>query len=109
MTGHAFIIMMFMRIMSCADLVWVAVARLTREFPERTGFSHDEVRRKASELEPEHGFEDVTIRTHIAIHCVANKKPDPLKHRKLYLNPDGTYRLFWSRDPFQPQRKTGKT
>ncbi len=94
---------------SAADLVWIAAASLTREFPDRTGFTPDEIRRRAHELEPEAGFPDATIRTHIGSHCVSNKKPDPGKHRKLYANPDGTYRLYWPRDSFHPERKNGKT
>jgi hypothetical protein len=97
-----------MRIMSAADLVWVATATLARESPERGGFSHDEIRRKVYELEPGHGFEDSTIRTHITTHCVADKKPDPGKHRKLHLNPDSSYRLYRPGDPYHPGRKDGK-
>jgi len=97
-----------MKAISAADLVWIAAASLTREFPERTGFSPDEIRRRVYDLEPDAGFPDATIRTHIGRHCVANKKPDPGKHRKLYANPDRTYRLYWSRDPFHPERKNGK-
>jgi len=98
-----------MKAISAADLVWIAAASLTREFPERTGFSPDEIRRRVHDLEPDAGFPDSTIRTHIGRHCVANKKPDPGKHRKLYANPDGSYRLYWSRDPFHSERKNGKT
>ena len=96
------------RRISAADLVWMATASLAREQPDRTGFSHDEIRRKANELEPDHGFPDPTIRTHIASHCVANKKPDPGKHRKLFQNLDGTYRLYRPGDAFDPARKDGK-
>ncbi|HUJ50543.1 MAG TPA: hypothetical protein VLW25_10100 [Bryobacteraceae bacterium] len=98
-----------MNAISAADLVWIAAASLTREFPERPGFSPDEIRRRVHDLEPDAGFPDATIRTHIGRHCVANKKPDPGKHRKLYANPDGSYRLYWSRDPFDPERKSGKS
>ena len=101
--------MRIMKIMSAADLVWVAMASLTKESPERTGFSHDDVRSRVYELEPHHGFEDTTVRTHVTNHCVANKKPDPGKHRKLYLNPDGSYRLYWPSDPCDPRRRDGKT
>ena len=98
-----------MRRITAADLVWVATASLTREFPERTGFSPDQIRRRVYELEPDAaGFPDNTIRTHISRHCVANKKPDPGKHRKLYANPDGTYRLYRAGDASHPERKNGK-
>ena len=45
-----------MRIISAADLVWIASASLERENPERKGFSHDEIRQRLYSLEPEHGF-----------------------------------------------------
>jgi|SRR5215472_1965018 len=97
-----------MKSITAADLVWIAVASLTREFPDRSGFSPDEIRRRAYELEPDIDFSGSTIPTHIGSQCVATKKPDPLKHRKLHPNPDGTYRLHWSRDPYHPGRKNGK-
>jgi len=98
-----------MKSIAAADLVWIATASLQREKPARTGFSHDEIRQRVYALEPAQGFPDVTIRTHITTHCVANKKPDPGKHRKLYLNADGTYRLYRPGDPTDPGRKDGKT
>jgi hypothetical protein len=102
------IIMIIMKQISCADLVWVATALLTRDEPERTGFSHDEIRQKVYAIEPDHGFTDSAVRTHISSHCVANKKPDPGKHCKLYLNPDGTYRLYRPRDQPHADRRNGK-
>ena len=97
-----------MKVMTAADLVWIATASLEREKPARKGFSHDEIRQRVYAIEPEHGFPDATVRTHITTHCVANKKPDPGKHRKLYLNPDGTYRLYRLGDLFDPARREGK-
>lgn len=93
---------------SAADLVWIATASLEREKPARKGFSHDEIRQRVYAIEPEHGFPDATVRTHITTHCVANKKPDPGKHRKLYVNLDGTYRLYRPGDLCDPARKEGK-
>jgi hypothetical protein len=94
--------------MRVADLIWLAAASLSREFPARAGFTHEEIRRRAYELEPDSGFTDSAIRTHIGTHCVANKKPDPGNHRKLYANADGTYRLYWSKDLYHPARRKGK-
>jgi hypothetical protein len=70
-----------MKTMSAADLVWVATASLTKENPERTGFSRDEIRRRACELEPDYGFD------------------------RLYLNAEGSYRLYRLGDPGHPGRK----
>ncbi|HLJ48396.1 MAG TPA: hypothetical protein VKU01_20415 [Bryobacteraceae bacterium] len=100
--------MIIMIIMNCADLIWVATALLTQRDPGRTGFPHEEIRRKVYEIEPEHGFTDSAVRSHITSHCVANKKPDPGKHRKLFRNSDGTYRLYKSGDQSHPGRHTGK-
>jgi hypothetical protein len=100
--------MMIMKMIAAADLVWLATASLEREKPARKGFSHDEIRQRVYAIEPEHGFPDATVRTHITTHCVANKKPDPGKHRKLYMNPDGTYRLYRPGDPCDPGRREGK-
>ena len=94
--------------LSAADLVWLATAILTRMHPDRSGFSHEEILGKVEEIEPDHGFKAATIPTHITSHCVANKKPDPGKHRKLFMNADGTYRLYRPRDPYHPGRKDGK-
>lgn len=101
--------MIIMRMLTAADLIWMATASLEREKPARKGFSHDEIRQRVYSLEPDHGFPDATIRTHITTHCVANKRPDPGKHRKLYINPDGTYRLYRPGDPCDPGRTEGKT
>lgn len=98
-----------MKPISCADLIWVATALLSRDHPERTGFSHDEIRQRVYEIEPEHGFSDSAIRTHISSHCVADKKPDPGKHRKLHRNADGAYRLYRPGDTYHPDRSNGKT
>jgi hypothetical protein len=102
-------IMIIMKMITAADLVWIATASLERENPARKGFSHDEIRQRVYAIEPEHGFPDATVRTHITTHCVANKKPDPGKHRKLYMNPDGTYRLYRLGDSYDSGRKEGKT
>ena len=84
------------------------MASLTREQPDQSGFSHDEILKTVHELMPNHGFKLSTIRTHITSHCVANKKPDPGKHRKLFLNADGTYRLYRPGDEYHAGRKDGK-
>ena len=108
LVSFIFFIIIIMKYISAADLVWLATAALTRAHPDRSGFSHDEILGRVEELEPDHGFKAATIPTHITSHCVANKKPDPGKHRKLFLNADGTYRLYRPRDPYHPGRKDGK-
>jgi hypothetical protein len=99
--------MIIMRQISAANLVFLAAASLTREHPDRRDLTHEEIRRRAYELEPEPGQSDHTIRAHISSHCVANKKSDPGKHRKLFINDNGTYRLYRQGDPCDPGRKNG--
>jgi hypothetical protein len=62
--------------MTVADLIWLAMASLTRDNPDRAGFSVDEIRRRMSELEPTHGFTEA-----------------PLKDLEICLNADGSYRI----------------
>jgi hypothetical protein len=102
------IIILIMKAIACADLVWVATALLSREQPQRAGFTHEEIHRKVHEIEPQHGFTDSAVRSHISSHCVANRNPDPGKHRKLYRNEDGTYRLFRPGDKYNSERRDGK-
>lgn len=98
-----------MKQMICADLVWVATALLSRDDPKRSGFRPGEIRRKVDAIEPDHGKRDSTVRTHIYKHCVVNKPPYPGTHRKLFVNPDGTYRLYRPGDSYDEDRRNGQT
>lgn len=102
------IIMIIMKHILIADLVWVATASLSQEQPEQSGFSPGEIRERVYEIEPDHGFTDSGVRTHICRHCIANKKPNPGNYRMLYYNRDETYRLYRSGDDFHPDRINGK-
>ena len=100
--------MNIMKHMSAADLVWVATALLHREHPKSTGFVPRDIARKVLATEPQHSLDPKTISQHISKHCVANKKPDPSRHRILFQNEDGSYRLYRSGDPFSEGRENGK-
>ena len=39
---------------------------------------------------------------------VANKSSDPGTHRKLFVNPDGTYRLYRPGDSYHKDRRNGQ-
>lgn len=95
--------------MKAADLVWLATARLQVERTERSGFTPEEILKKVLEMEPDNGFSQNTLRTHISRHCVANLPPAGPPHRMLTRNPGGTYRLYRSTDEFHPARAHGKT
>ena len=91
-----------------ADLIWMATASLSREFPGSCGFTDDEICHRLNELKPGSRFSIRAIRKHIATHSVASKKPDPRNQRKLYANEDGTYRLYWSKDLHHAQEEMTK-
>jgi hypothetical protein len=66
-----------------ADEVWVAMALLHREYPSRTDFTLNEIVERAAnegimdELRP-------GVYVHAALHCVANRPPNPGRYRMLY-------------------------
>lgn len=93
--------------LTASDLVWIATASLHRNYERRNGFRAAEIRETIARLEPAHGLEESTIRTHIHQHCVAAKRPDPGSKRYLHRNSDGSFRLFREGDPFHPDRKLG--
>jgi len=99
----------FMKLLKAADLVWLAAAHLQKEHQDRVGFSPDEILKKALEIEPESGFSQGTLRTHISRHCVANLPPAGAQHRMLTRNPNGSYRPYLHGDEYHPARASGKT
>ena len=90
-----------------ADEVFIAMALLQRERPERSDFTVDEI---VSRLARENLFGEVRpgIQAHIYSHCVANRPPQPSTHRMLYATGSGTRRLLLAGDEVHPGRD-GKT
>ena len=86
---------------TAADLAWIATASLTREFPDRAGFTPDEIQRRTEELESDVGVRN----TYIGRPRGALRAPAPEKYRQLHANADGTYRLYWSGDPSHAEQK----
>ena len=48
------------------------------------------------------------IQVHACLHCVANKAPNPGRHRMLFETSKGRRRLFRPGDPSHPRRSSGK-
>jgi hypothetical protein len=98
----------FPRLMKVSDQVWVAVALLHCEHPERSDFSKHEIAERAKAVDPE-GAERPGISQHISTHCVASKPTSPAKYRMLTRSGRGRRRLFRQGDEFHPSRVNGRT
>jgi hypothetical protein len=91
---------------SCAVEVFLATALLHREQPGRPEFTIQEIINRA-------GRENITgelrsgVSVHTSQHCVANKAPNPGKHRMLFATGKHTRRLLLPGDEMHPGR-TGK-
>ena len=91
---------------SCAVEVFLATALLHREQPGRSEFTIQEIINRAAR-------ENVTgelrsgVSVHASQHCVANKAPNPGKHRMLFATGKHTRRLLLPDDEVHPGR-TGK-
>jgi len=83
---------------SCAVEVFLATAFLHRENRERQDFTIQEIVT---------GSLRSGISVHASQHCVANKPPNPAKHRMLYATGKHTRRLALPNDIAHPDR-TGK-
>ena len=91
---------------SCAVEVFLAIALLHRENPERQDFTIQEIVNRVAR-ENLAGALRSGISVHASQHCVANKAPNPLKHRMLYATGKHTRRLALPNDIAHPDR-TGK-
>ena len=92
------------RPVTIGDQVWIALALLHREEPERVDFTVDEIVGRVA-------FEGIaaaprgSVKANIYGHCVANHQPDPNKLRLLYATGTNTRRLFRPGDDSHPQRE----
>jgi hypothetical protein len=91
-----------------ADRIWLAVAMLHREFPDRQDFSKDEVRRRLTDSGLDAGLKRTSIHAHLKEHMVANVPPSSTRYRMLYETRPGFLRLFRPDDPVHPLRQAGK-
>ncbi len=91
---------------TCAVEVFLATALLHREQPRKVDFTIQEIVSRAAR-------ENITgemrqgVSVHASQHCVANKAPNPAKHRMLFATGKHARRLLLPGDAVHPQR-TGK-
>jgi hypothetical protein len=90
----------------CAAEVFVATALLHREQPQRMDFTIQEIVDRAAR-ENVAGRLRSGLNVHASQHCVANRAPNPAKHRMLYATGKHTRRLLLPGDEVHPAR-TGK-
>jgi hypothetical protein len=91
---------------SCAVEVFLATALLHREHPGRPEFTIQEIVNRA-ETENITGDLRKGVSVHASQHCVANRAPNPAKHRMLFATGKHTRRLVLPGDEVHPER-TGK-
>ncbi len=89
---------------SCAVEVFLATALLHRENPERDDFTIQEIASRAAK-ENITGQMRMGVSVHVSQHCVANKAPNPAKHRMLFATGRSTRRLFLPGDEADPGRR----
>ncbi len=88
---------------SCAAEVFLATALLHKEQPGRPEFTIQEIVNRAAR-------ENITgelrsgVQVHASQHCVANKAPNPAKHKMLYATGKHTRRLLQPGDEVHPVR-----
>lgn len=91
---------------SCAVEVFLAAALLHQEQPGRPDFTIQEIVNRAAK-ENIAGEMRSGVNVHASQHCVANKAPNPSKHRMLFATGKHTRRLVLPGDEVHPGR-TGK-
>jgi len=91
---------------TCAIEVFVATALLHREQTQREDFTIQEIVNRAAK-ESLTGEMRSGVNVHASQHCVANRAPNPAKHRMLYATGKHTRRLLLPADEVHPDR-TGK-
>ncbi len=89
-----------------ADEVFLLMAMLHRQHPDREDFEVKEVLDLAHALKLA-GEVRPGVATHLSRHCVANKSPQPGAYRMLYATEHGRRRLLRPGDDVHPER-TGK-
>ena len=90
-----------------ADEIWIATALLHKEHPERGDFTTAEIIERALR-ENLAGYRQ-GLAAHASGHCVATRPPSPARIRMLTETRRGRRRLFREGDPYNAERKSGKT
>ncbi|MGD0735315.1 MAG: hypothetical protein ABR976_09220 [Terracidiphilus sp.] len=91
---------------SCAVEVFIATALLHWEQPGRPDFTIQEIVNRAA-IENISGEMRSGVNVHASQHCVANRPPNPAKHRMLFATGKHTRRLLLRGDGVHGER-TGK-
>lgn len=91
---------------SCAVEVFLATTLLHKEQPGRSEFTIQEIVNRAAR-ENINGELRSGVSVHASQHCVANKAPNPGRHRMLFATGKHTRRLLLPEDEVHPGR-TGK-
>jgi len=91
---------------SCAAEVFLATALLHQEQPGRSDFTIKEIVTRAAR-ENVAGELRSGVSVHASQHCVANRPPNPGRHKMLYATGKHTRRLLLGDDDVHPER-TGK-
>jgi hypothetical protein len=92
-----------------ADKIWIAVATLHQQSPDRPDFTKDEIRQKLRELGLMQGLKAQSVAAHLKQHLVANVPPSSTKYRMLYeTTPGGNLRLFRPGDFTYATRREGR-
>lgn len=91
---------------SCAVEVFVATALLHKEQAGRSEFTIGEIVNRAA-IENINGELRSGVQVHASQHCVANKAPNPAKHKMIFATGKHTRRLLLPGDEVHPGR-TGK-
>ena len=91
---------------TCAVEVFLATALLHREKPERGDFTIQEIVNRAGKVNIT-GEMRSGVNVHASQHCVANRAPNPAKHRMLFATGKHTRRLLLPGDEIHDGR-TGK-
>src|SRR5580700_7982091 len=90
-----------------ADEVWLATALLHRENPSRTDFTLSEIVERVAKEAIIGGLRP-GVYVHAALHCVANRPPNPGRYRMLYETRPKYRRLYRLGDNYDPQREGSK-
>lgn len=94
--------------MTIASEVWVVVALLHREHPDKVDFSTREIIERAKK-EQLCGPLRAGFSVNVNQHCVASRPPNPARLRILVETARGRRRLFRRGDQYDPRREGGRT
>jgi hypothetical protein len=90
-----------------ADEVWLIMALLHREHPDRNDFTVEEIVERARR-EVVNGKLRPGVYVHVVQHCVANRPPNPGRYRMLFETRKNHRRLFRPGDSYDMRREGSK-